>query len=79
MAAGKPVIATRIGGTDELVSSGHDGLLVEPKNPHALAGAIAALLADPEQAQQLGSSAARTVAERFFGCGDVQASVRGLR
>jgi glycosyltransferase involved in cell wall biosynthesis len=65
MAAGKPVIATRIGGTDELVTSGHDGVLVEPKNSDALAGAISALLADPGRAQELGASAARTVAERF--------------
>jgi glycosyltransferase involved in cell wall biosynthesis len=65
MAAAKPVIATRIGGTDELVTSGYDGLLVEPMDSHALAQAIRALLSDPARAEQLASRARRTVAERF--------------
>jgi glycosyltransferase involved in cell wall biosynthesis len=65
MAAAKPVIATRIGGTDELVTSGYDGLLVEPRDSHALAQAMKTLLSDPERARQLATSAQRTVADRF--------------
>jgi glycosyltransferase involved in cell wall biosynthesis len=65
MAAAKPVIATRIGGTDELVTSGYDGLLVEPRDSHALAQAMKTLLSDPERARQMASSAQRTVADRF--------------
>lgn len=65
MAARKPVIATRIGGTDELVVSGHNGILVEPKDSAALAEALRTLLADPEKAHRLAVRAQRTVAERF--------------
>ena len=53
MAAGKPVIATAIGGTDEAVVPGETGLLVPPADPGALAEAIRALLSDPARAQRL--------------------------
>ena len=39
MAAGKPVVSTRVGGVPELVEDGVHGLLVEPRDPAALAGA----------------------------------------
>jgi len=45
MAAGVPVVATAIGGTDELVSS-DTGIAVAPADPRALADGIRALLAD---------------------------------
>ncbi len=46
MAAGKPVVATRIGGTAEAVVHGVTGMLVPPENPRELAAAIRTLLAD---------------------------------
>jgi glycosyltransferase involved in cell wall biosynthesis len=49
MAAGVPVVATAIGGTDELVSS-DTGTLVAPADPRALAEGIRALLADRDAA-----------------------------
>jgi len=49
MAAGVPVVATAIGGTDELVSS-DTGTLVAPADPRALADGIRAVLADREGA-----------------------------
>jgi glycosyltransferase involved in cell wall biosynthesis len=54
MAAGKPVVATTVGGIPEFVVPGETGLLVEPENATALAEAIASLLGDPERARQMG-------------------------
>lgn len=61
MAAGCPVVATRVGGIPELVRHEQDGLLVEPERPQELAAAIASLLRDPERAARL----ARNARERF--------------
>src|SRR5207237_5485294 len=46
MSAGRPVIATRVGGTPELVLDGKTGLLVERNDPAGLAAALLALLRD---------------------------------
>lgn len=54
MAAGKPVVSTRVGGVPELVEDGVHGLLVEPRDPDALAAAIGRLLRDPSEARRLG-------------------------
>jgi glycosyltransferase involved in cell wall biosynthesis len=54
MAAGKPVVSTRVGGVPELVEDGVHGLLVEPRDPGALAAAIGRLLHDPAEARRLG-------------------------
>lgn len=56
LAAGRPVIATRVGGVPEVVRDGVDGLLVEPDDPAALAEAIASLLRDPARAAAMGSA-----------------------
>ena len=66
-AAGRPVVATRVGGNAEAVEDEVTGLLVEPNDPRALARAIARLLADPARARALGRNAARRVPERFGG------------
>src|SRR5205807_1684598 len=54
MASGLPVVATRVGGLEELVEHGRTGLLVVPDDPDALAAAVRRLLADPELAQRMG-------------------------
>lgn len=46
MACGLPILGTRIGGTEELVTDGDNGLLVPPGDESALAGALAALVED---------------------------------
>ena len=46
MAAGLPVVASRVGGVPELVVDGETGLLVEPGDPDELAAALGRLLAD---------------------------------
>ena len=54
MAAGLPVVATRVGGVPELVDPGRTGWLVEPEDAPGLAAALNQALADPEAAQTLG-------------------------
>ena len=63
MAAGRPVVASAVGGIPELVRDGVDGLLVPPGEPVALATAVRALLADPQLAARLGSHGRDRVAE----------------
>jgi glycosyltransferase involved in cell wall biosynthesis len=65
MAAGAPVVATRVGGTPEVLVGGVSGLLVPPGDPRALVVSISSLLDNPRLASRLGESARRTVLERF--------------
>jgi glycosyltransferase involved in cell wall biosynthesis len=65
MAAGLPVVATRVGGTPEIVEDGVTGLLVSPGDPEALAAAISKLLQDRTRARHLGQSARRRVFSRY--------------
>jgi glycogen(starch) synthase len=62
MAAGRPVVATRVGGIPELVRDGVDGLLVPPDDPEALAKAVIRVLANPVLAAELGASGRARVA-----------------
>ncbi|MGC8741479.1 MAG: glycosyltransferase [Candidatus Sumerlaeaceae bacterium] len=64
MHAGLPIVTTRVGGIPELVRHGHEALLIEPRNPQQLAGAICELARNRELAAQLSEAAkARAVAE----------------
>jgi glycosyltransferase involved in cell wall biosynthesis len=65
MAAGVPVVATRVGGTPEIVEDGVSGLLVPPGDPEALASALSRLLQDRITAKRLGQSARRQVFSRY--------------
>lgn len=56
MAAGKPVVATRIGGTDEAVENGVTGFLVPPRDPAALADAVSRVLSDPAAGRRMGEA-----------------------
>jgi glycosyltransferase involved in cell wall biosynthesis len=55
MEAGLPVVSTRVGGVPDLVEDGVTGLLVNPGDPAALAGALAELLGDRERRAEMGS------------------------
>ena len=66
MATGCPVVATNVGGVPEAISSGENGLLVEPKDAAALASALASLIDDAPMAQRLARAARRTVEQRFL-------------
>lgn len=65
MAAGVPVVATGVGGNPEAVEDGRTGLLVPPRNPAALAGAICRTLEDAELAARLGRAGQCRIAEHF--------------
>jgi glycosyltransferase involved in cell wall biosynthesis len=65
MAAGKPVVATRVGGVPEIAEHGHTALLVPRRDPSALAAGLASVLCDPAQAAALGAAGRHTVIRRF--------------
>jgi len=65
MAAGLPVVGTRVGGTPEAVEDGVTGLLVPPRDPEALARCIGLLLEDRNLASRLGRAGRRRIEERF--------------
>ncbi|UKA74587.1 glycosyltransferase [Arthrobacter sp. FW306-07-I] len=67
MAAGAPVIATRVGGNTEVLSKG-GGILVPSQNPSALASAICRLVHNNQERVALGKEA-RSVIERFYTTG----------
>jgi glycosyltransferase involved in cell wall biosynthesis len=67
MAAGKPVVASRVGGIPEYVADGETGLLVPPDDPGALAGGISALLADPDRMTRFGLAGRRRAEALFDG------------
>jgi sugar transferase (PEP-CTERM/EpsH1 system associated) len=56
MATGLPVVASRVGGVPQLVNDGQTGLLSDPADPHSLAGAIGAYIADPALAGRHGAA-----------------------
>jgi len=65
MAAGRPVVATAVGGIPEVVVQGETGLLVPPGDPGALGDAIAHLVNHPEQARLMGARGRERACDRF--------------
>lgn len=64
MAAGKPVVASNVGGLREVLAGGECGVLVDLDDERALGDAIVAILSDPARARSLVAAGARQV-ERF--------------
>ena len=60
MAVGLPVVCSDIGGYRDVVRDGADGLLVPPRDPEALADALAGLLDNPARLAAMGEAAAAT-------------------
>jgi glycosyltransferase involved in cell wall biosynthesis len=64
-AAGRPVISSRVGGVPAIVTDGATGILFESGDEIALTQAISRLLADPNEARQLGEAGRRLVRSRY--------------
>lgn len=65
MAAGKAVVATRVGGVPELVAEHRTGLLVPPGEPRLLAQALDVLLSDAPRRTAYGEAAQKRVTQHF--------------
>ena len=65
MAAAKAVVATRVGGVEDIVDHGHTGPLVPPQMPEALAEAIVRLAVAPDERLRMGAAGRQAVTSRF--------------
>jgi glycosyltransferase involved in cell wall biosynthesis len=65
LAAGRPVVASRVAGIPDVVEDGVNGLLVPPGDPLALAAALQRLVREPQTRERLGRAARRTAVERL--------------
>lgn len=65
LAAGRPVVATRVGGVPDVVEEGTDGFLVEMGDVEALADRLADLARDPELAARMGAAGQERVLRRY--------------
>lgn len=65
MALGVPVVATWVGGTPEIVNQDHDGILVPPRNPPALARGLLRLLGDDGLRAEMSTRAQQSVRSKF--------------
>lgn len=65
MAAGLPVIATRVSGTPDVVTNEKDGLLIPPESSESLADAMKRVILDPSLRQRLGQNARRRVEDDY--------------
>jgi glycosyltransferase involved in cell wall biosynthesis len=63
--AGRPVVATRVGGIPETIRDGVDGLLVPREDPAALAEAVCRIVADPALAKRFVANGREAVVARF--------------
>ena len=73
MAAGRSIVATKVGGNPELVEEGWSGYLVPAEKPPALADRIVSLLTDYEQARRFGERGKQRVERQFSFAGMVSA------
>ncbi len=65
MAAGTPVVSTKVGGIPEIVRNGKDGFLVPPRDARALAEKISAVLYGPKTASRMAASGRARAASTF--------------
>ena len=65
MSCGLPVVTTSVGGNCDLISNGHNGILVPPGDSDALGEALMEILQNTALAQQLGDEARRTVQNHY--------------
>lgn len=65
MSCGVPSVATDIPGSQDIIRSGEDGLLVPPEDADALAAALRELLDNPQRRRELGLAARRRVEQAY--------------
>jgi len=65
LAAGRPVVATRVGGVPDVVQEGEDGFLVEPGATGDLAARLAELARDPKLRERMGRAGRERVLPRY--------------
>jgi glycosyltransferase involved in cell wall biosynthesis len=65
MAAARPVVATRVGALDQVVSDGDTGLLVDETDESEFTRALLSIVNDPVAAAEMGGRARKRAAERF--------------
>ncbi len=65
ISSGVPVIGTRVGGIQDIIKNKQTGLLVEPKNPRAIADAINTYIKSPKEAEKISKDAFEYVRENF--------------
>jgi len=65
MACGLPCVATRVSGSEDIISNGVNGLLVEPEQPAEMALALRSIIEDTNLAQQLGQEGYATVVRDY--------------
>lgn len=65
MACGRPVVASKFGGIRNVISSGENGLLVDPQKAEEFARAMMTLLKDGKLSDSLGQAGRKTIQEQF--------------
>lgn len=65
MACATPVVASKLGGIRTVITSGENGVLVDPSDPDEFAGAMIELLQDRERAARIGSAGRETIVRHY--------------
>lgn len=65
MATGLPIVATAVGGTPKVITSGENGLLVPAANPQAITDAVNNIIEDEQLRRNISAGALKTIEERF--------------
>lgn len=65
MAAGRPVLASRVGGLPEMIEEGNTGFLMDERTPEAWANAIESIVDDPEDMARCSQNARALVLDKF--------------
>jgi len=65
MAAGLPVIATRVGSAEEIIEDGQTGILIHPKSALSIEAALIKLLENPEMRNHIAENARQSVLAHY--------------
>jgi glycosyltransferase involved in cell wall biosynthesis len=79
MALARPVVATDVGGTRDLILDGETGHLVAPGDGAAITRALLELAADQKRARKMGAAGQRRQRERFTGAAMVDGYERAFQ